>query len=252
MAGILRRLRKVPTPVSADAVRAAVGDPDVAARVAVKLSTRARRVSLRVDPVLGQIILVQPVRASIRAVLEFTSSRRDWIAARLQSMPGRIAFVDGATLPIGGAVHTVTFRPEQRGGAWREDNTIVIAGRAEHGARRLKDWLRAHAKAIIGPAARTMAAMLGLKITHISIRDTRSRWGSCSHTARLSFSWRLVLAPAHVLTYVIAHEVAHLKHMHHGPAFWRTVDELLAESSVDAALARDWLRTHGAALHRYG
>jgi predicted metal-dependent hydrolase len=233
-------------------VLAAVGDPDVAARVAVKLSTRARRVSLRVDPASGQVILVQPARASVRAVLEFTSSRRDWIAERLKLLPCRVAFEDGATIPIGGISHTVRFVPGQRGSVWRDGSEIFVAGRSEHGPRRLKDWLKGQAKSIIGPAARAMAAQLDRKVTYIGVRDTSSRWGSCSHTGRLSFSWRLVLAPEYVLTYVIAHEAAHLKHMHHGPAFWRTVESLLAGSTVDAALARDWLRTHGAALHRYG
>ncbi len=185
-------------------------------------------------------------------MLEFTSSRRDWIAEQLKDMPCRIAFTDGATIPLGGIDHVVRFVPGRRGGVWCEDNQIFVTGRVEHGARRLKDWLKTHAKAVIGPAARTMATELDRKVAAIGIRDTRSRWGSCTATGRLAFSWRLVLAPKNVLTYVIAHEVAHLKHMHHGPAFWRTVDSLLVESKVDAALARDWLRTHGAALHRYG
>jgi predicted metal-dependent hydrolase len=238
--------------VSAEAVRDAVGDPDIAARIAVKVSAKARRISLRVDPGTGQVILVQPTRAPTRDVLAFMSSRRDWIAARLKALPRHVAFIDGATLPLGGVPHVVRYVPEQRGGVWRDGDAIFVTGRAEHGARRLRDWLKAHAKTIISPAARAMAETMGRKVAYVGIRDTRSRWGSCTHTGRLSFSWRLVLAPEHVLTYVIAHEVAHLKHMHHGPAFWRLVESLLAGSGVDVASARDWLRTHGAALHRYG
>ncbi len=103
----------------------------------------------------------------------------------------------------------------------------------------------------IVPLAHDLAAKIERKVSAVTVRDTTSRWGSCTRAGRVSFSWRLILAPDHVLTYVIAHEVAHLKHMHHGPAFWRAVDQLL-ESEAAGALARDWLRRNGAVLHRYG
>jgi predicted metal-dependent hydrolase len=110
----------------------------------------------------------------------------------------------------------------------------------------------AEARAAIAPLARAMAAQLGRKVTRISVRDTTSRWGSCSRGGALSFCWRLILAPDAVFTYVVAHEVAHLAHMNHGPAFWRTVDKLMPPGLGTPRSARDWLRRHGAVLHRYG
>ena len=272
MAGLLTRLRRaaaplVKTPVSISALVAAIGDADLASRIAVRISTTARRVSLRVDPTLGQIVLVQPVRASARSVLAFTASKRDWIAAHLEALPEHIAFKDGAVIPLRGVSHTVRFVPAgregahlknsaayaaMRGGVWLENGEIFVAGRTEHGARRLTDWLKAHAKTAIGPTARTMAQQIKRDVAYVGVRDTTSRWGSCTQGGRLSFSWRLILAPEHVLTYVIAHEVAHLKHMNHGPAFWQTVEDLLVGHADEAGSARDWLRRHGAALHRYG
>jgi predicted metal-dependent hydrolase len=98
-----------------------------------------------------------------------------------------------------------------------------------------------------------MAAKIDRDVVKVNVRDTSSRWGSCTHGGRLSFCWRLILAPDHVLTYVIAHEVAHLKHMNHGRHFWRTVDELMAQEDIPhkSASARQWLRLHGASLYRY-
>jgi predicted metal-dependent hydrolase len=103
---------------------------------------------------------------------------------------------------------------------------------------------------VIAPLAREMGECLERKVAAVTVRDTTSRWGSCTRTGRLSFSWRLILAPEPVLTYVVAHEVAHLKYMDHSPAFWRTVKWLLPDGGMDSA--REWLRSHGAVLHCYG
>jgi predicted metal-dependent hydrolase len=91
------------------------------------------------------------------------------------------------------------------------------------------------------------AARIGRKLNRVSVRDTRSRWGSCSSTARLSFSYRLIFAPKEVMEYVVAHEVAHLRHMNHSPAFWNAVEFLCPQ--YDAA--KDWLKLHGKDLYRF-
>lgn len=231
---------------------------DLAARVVSVASPRARRVSLRVDPAGARIVLVHPARANPRAVLAFVASRADWIRTHLDALPARIPFTDGACIPIAGADHRLRFAPEARGGVWREGDTILIAGRPEFAARRMKDWLKAEAKRALAPMAHAMAALIGRRVARITVRDTTSRWGSCSADGGLSFSWRLILAPRHVLTYVAAHEVAHLRHLDHGRPFWRTVDAILdgyvteQDARREAASARDWLRRRGALLHRYG
>lgn len=232
--------------------------PDLAARVLTTVSPRARRISLRVDPGSGAIVLVRPKRASLRAVKDFVAEREDWIRAQLAALPPHVPFVDGAVIPVSGIEHTLRLVPEQRGGVWRDANAICVSGRPEFAARRTRDWLKAEARRVLTPMVQQMAAFLGERVTRVTMRDTSSRWGSCSADGKLSFSWRLILAPHSVLVYVAAHEVAHLKHLHHGPTFWRSVDAILddyvqgPEARRAVALARDWLRRSGATLHRYG
>jgi len=227
----------------------ALNDSALAARVIVDLNPRARRVSLRVDPVLGRIVLVRPKRMSDKAVIAFVASRRDWIARHLENLPQPVAFADGAIVPFRGQDHVIRWTGGARGIVTCEPGEICVPGAPEHAPRRLRDWLKAEARKAITPRVHVMAGNLEAKVTHISVRDTRSRWGSATRAGRLSFSWRLILAPEAVLTYVVAHEVAHLEHMNHALAFWRTVRSLLGE---DPALAREWLRRSGSALHRYG
>ena len=254
MAGFLDRLLRAPSapPVTEAALTAALDDAALAARIVARVSPKARRISLRIDVGSGQVVLVQPRRMSARAVLAFVASKRDWIAEHLAKLPPRIAFTDGAAIPLRGTAHVVRFAPEERGGVWRRDGEIVVTGRAEHAPRRLTDWLKDEARTAIAPLARTLAEQLDRSVARVTVRDTTSRWGSCSPGGALSFSWRLILAPDDVFTYVVAHEVAHLKHMNHGPAFWRTVEMLMPEGAEAARSARDWLRVHGAVLHRYG
>jgi predicted metal-dependent hydrolase len=124
----------------------------------------------------------------------------------------------------------------------------VVAGRLEHASRRLKDWLLEQARADLDASVTRHSRMLGVKARSISLRDQTSRWGSCTAGGLLSFSWRLILAPSHVLDYVAAHEVAHLVEMNHGPRFWKHVSRCMPRLEE----AKRWLRSHGADLHRYG
>lgn len=228
-------------------------------RITTTINPRARRISLRLDPAAGQIVLVRPRGVSARAATLFAVEMRGWIEARLEALPPRIRFQDGVSLPYLGIDHVIRHAPEARRGVWREDGVIFVSGREEYLARRVADWLKAEAKALLAPRARGMAQALGCKVARLSVRDTRSRWGSCSADGKLSFSWRLILAPEAVLTYVAAHEVAHLKHLDHSRAFWRTVNEALAAYAEDGkrevmplGLAREWLHRSGTALHAYG
>ena len=241
----------------------ALDDPTLSARIFIRSNPRARHASLRLDPIKGCIVLVRPPRISDKAVMTFIGSQRRWISKHLESLPARIPFADGAVIPFRGQDYVIRFRPEARGGiqpivgaGLRE---IIVTGRPEHMPRRLRDWLKAEARRTLTPQVHALVSGLDVKVTRVSVRDTRSRWGSCSRDGKLSFSWRLIMAPAAVLTYVAAHEVAHLAHMNHGPAFWRTVARLLdglpsdfREPESDWVSAREWLRRCGATLHGYG
>ena len=157
-------------------------------------------------------------------------------------------------LPVLGREHRVRHCPAQRGSVWVEQcdpeshPEIRVSGGAAHVSRRVTDWLKRQARAEIGNRARAYASRLDRRVARISIRDTSSRWGSCSSRASLSFSWRLILAPEAVLDYVCAHEAAHLVEMNHSPAFWRHVAALVG----DWEPPRRWLKHNGGLLHRYG
>ena len=212
-------------------------------------SARARRASLRVDPARRRIVLTAPLRMSRETAMRFAESQAGWIAARLKRLPGPRPFVDGAELPLFGRPHRLRHRPEARGVVWLEGDEIHVAGRPEHLARRLRDWLMAEMRSRLVPLVREKAARVERPVRRISVRDSRSRWGSCGPDASMSFSWRLVFAPPEVLDYLVAHEVAHLVHMNHGPRFWSLVRRLSA-GPIEGS--QSWLKSNGEGLLQYG
>lgn len=216
--------------------------------VTMRNSTTARRMSLRVDPATETLILVLPQGVSAREALKFALSKSEWIGARLHALPPRITWADGASIPLLGIEHRIHHAPEAKRGVWVDGSVIHVSGQIEHLPRRVSDWLKREAHRHISSRALAFAVRLGRPVGRITIRDTRSRWGSCNATGDLSFSWRLVLAPADVIDYVVAHETAHLVELNHSLAFWRVVGGLVN----NVAEARVWLRRHGTALHRYG
>ncbi len=214
----------------------------------IRRSARARRLGLRIAGRDDSVELVLPQGSREADGLAFLRERADWVLARLQRLPERVAFADGAILPLGGEPHRIRHDPGRRRPVTIDGAAIIVSGEAAHLRRRLGDWLRAEARRRIEPLAGGHAAAIGKRITRISVRDQTSRWGSCSPGGRLSVCWRLVLAPASVLDYVVAHVVAHLAEPNHSPSFWKIVDRLTA----NRAEARAWLRRHGTSLHRYG
>ncbi len=128
------------------------------------------------------------------------------------------------------------------------DREIRVRGDPLHLPRRVRDHLARLARDELARRARPLADRIGCQIARVNVRDTKSRWGSCSANGNLSFSWRLILAPEAVVDYVVAHEVAHLVEMNHGPRFWRLVDRLAPGN----ARQRAWLNRHRARLLSYG
>lgn len=216
--------------------------------VLVRRDARARRVKLRVVPRAEGVELVLPQRASLDEGLRFLRDKAGWVLARQAEQPARIPFIHGTVLPLRGDDHVVRHLPSSRGLVRAEEGAILVPGGAEFLARRLTDWLRREAARDLAAEAEAMGRLLGRLPASVAIRDTCSRWGSCTSAGRLSFSWRLLLAPPPVARYVVAHEVAHLRHMNHGPEFWATVARL----DPGHAVARQWLRRNGALLHAYG
>ena len=219
--------------------------------VQLRRHARARRYTLRVQTASRAILLTLPMRGSLREAKAFAERNGGWIAARLKRLPHAIPFADGLELPLRDVPHRIV-HSGARGTVWTDTTSetplLRVAGNPEHLARRVRDFLKREAKRDLDVASRRYAALLGVTVKRISIRDQTSRWGSCTAAGVISYSWRLILAPSYVLDYLAAHEVAHLVEMNHSRRFWRVV----ARICPDWERAKGWLNTHGTALHRYG
>jgi predicted metal-dependent hydrolase len=222
--------------------------PGGPARVEWRRSRRARRVSLRIDPRFGAVVVTLPPRAGRMAGMALLMDHASWVAERLAALPGAIPFADGAMVPLHGTDHRIRHVPGARGVVWVEGGEILVAGEIEFLPRRVADFFRAEARRRMSALVAAKAAAAQLRPSRISVKDTRSRWGSCAANGNLAFSWRLVMAPRFVQDYVAAHEVAHLRHMNHGPRFWALVEQLTPHTAASVA----WLRSEGPRLLRVG
>ena len=216
--------------------------------IRIRRNTQARRMTLRLDSNIKGAVITLPLWTSEREALLMVHDKSDWLLTKLDNMLTNIPFKNGVQIPFLGEDHTISHDPDQKEVAKRSGTEIRLGGREEHLPRRLGHWLRKEAKIIIQPKAIEMAKQINGKVGRISIRDTKSRWGSCAVSGNLSFCWRLILTPEWVLNYVIAHEVSHLRHMNHGSEFWQTV----ADFNVKVDAARVWLNKNTQQLHRYG
>jgi len=238
--------RKKPRKLSLTRELLAIDGESVA--VTVRLNPRARRIVMRVNPVSGEVTVTAPARVGRAAALAFVQGETAWVRRQRDAAPKPVALAPGALVPFLGRPHRI-LGARERGPApvWREGDEIFVSGRAEHAARRLTDFFKREARQAFEQSALVFGAQLGVKPSRITVRDTASRWGSCSSARSLSFSWRLILAPDYVRDYVVAHEAAHLKEMNHGPRFWAHVNGL----TPHARKARKWLRENGRNLLRY-
>jgi predicted metal-dependent hydrolase len=218
-----------------------------AVEVSVRLNPRARRLIVKVHPTTGEVTVTAPSQRALDRALVFAQGQSDWIARQLAHVPQPVHLGTESVVPFMGKDHVVRAGESGRGAVWAEDEILYVTGGKEHHPRRIVDFLKKEARKHLEARTLEYGARLGVKHTRITVRDTASRWGSCSAKRALSYSWRLILAPAFVLDYVVAHEVAHMREMNHGPAFWRLVKELVP----DPRKAQNWLRDHGASLHRY-
>jgi predicted metal-dependent hydrolase len=253
--------------------------PEVGCNVELRRSSRATRFSLKVSHTERAAILTLPNRGRVEDASAFLSRHADWLRKQLERLPEPVPFDDGAVIPFRGELHRLKFAGMQRHAGvvtvvrngtdaaraqdipvtlnWRSQCCsasafslphICVSGEEAHAPRRLSDWLRSEVRRDINASILKHAKTLCCAPKRTHIRDQATRWGSCSTSGTLSFSWRLIFAPPFVLDYVAAHEVAHLREMNHGPRFWR----LVREAAPAMQTARLWLKTHGAELHRFG
>jgi predicted metal-dependent hydrolase len=219
--------------------------------VSVRRHPNARNYTLRVKNATGAAVLTMPRRGSLREARQFLDRHAGWLLREMDKQPKPRPIVAGATVPLRGVLHRVHHR-DRRGTVAVETvdgaPALVVAGDPAHLRRRVLDFLKREARRDLEPRVRQHAAALGVTVKVMRLRDQTSRWGSCTTTGHLSFSWRLIMAPPFVLDYLAAHEVAHLREMNHSRRFWRLVEGLCPQTRQ----ARAWLNAEGAKLHTVG
>jgi predicted metal-dependent hydrolase len=247
MQGLLRRLhgrapRKPLEPASVDCAGTAV-------TVLFRHNASARRLVLRLNPEGTAAIVTVPNGISRHQALDFVERSAAWLKDRLSTRGENIPLRPGSRIPLRGEEHEIRHIGLSRGTVTADPaaRTILVPGGLPHAPRRIADFLKAAAREELTKASKRYAGAMGVSYRRITIRDQKSRWGSCSARGDLSYSWRLIFAPSYVLDYVAAHEVAHLAHMNHGRRFWR----LVLTHCKDAGKAKKWLKEHGHGVHRF-
>ncbi len=209
----------------------------------------ARRMKLSVDPRSGRVRLVLPPRASLKAALDWAEAHRDWVERQRARLPEPWPIVPGMIVPFQGEDHELDWQEGHKRTPKIVDGRIEIGGPIDLLSSRLLRWLRTAAKEVLEADTRDLAAAHDIMIGAVSVGDPKARWGSCSSSGDIRYSWRLILAPAYVRKATVAHEVAHRIHMDHSRAFHRLAADLYGG---DPNPARDWLRRHGARLYWFG
>lgn len=219
------------------------------APLTLKISPRAKVMRLRVDPRTGSVLLTVPKRASQRKALQWAAGQRAWIEAALADVAPRTAIEPGAVIPFQGEPYMVEWEEGRRRTVEIGPGRLLVGGPLEGLEPRLLRWLKHEARALLERETREYAAAAGVTVARVGVGDTLSRWGGCSSSGGIRYSWRLILAPAWVRRATVAHEVAHRVHMNHGPEFHALVANLYGK---DPTPARQWLRREGPSLHRIG
>ncbi len=219
------------------------GNPPVP--IILRKSARAKRISLRISQLDGRVTLTLPRGVSEREGIAFAQEKEVWLRGHLKRRGEDQDITFGARFPVEGVDREIAEGTGRR--VVLTPETIHVPGNPEQVPTRLQAFLKQMARDKLASASDHYANLLGKPYTRISIRDTRSRWGSCSSAGALMYSWRLILCPPDVLNYVAAHEVAHLAEMNHSQAFWDTVTRIHGPYSSPRA----WLRKNGSSLHSY-
>lgn len=219
------------------------GNPPL--QIHLRRSGRARRMSLRVSRLDGKVTLTVPKFVGEDEALAFAREKESWLRAHHETSVDVVQVAIGSELPLMGQAHRIHAGTGRRIAV--SDGVISVPGNPDTVGRRLGAHLKQLARSQLAHASDRYAQMLGHEYAKLTLRDTRSRWGSCTSNGGLMYSWRLILAPPEVLYYVAAHEVAHLQEMNHSQEFWNVVRNLYGDYSQE----RRWLHEHGSELHRY-
>jgi predicted metal-dependent hydrolase len=217
--------------------------------VRLSVNPRARRVSVRIDAVRREAIATAPSERQLKRAIKFAAERAGWIEAELARLPLGRPFAPGEFIPIRGAPHLLEMTLGRGAPQLEPGRLIVPTLDPALFAARVKRFLMVEARAELSLRVAAHARALNVRTSwRITVKETRSRWGSCSDDGALAFSWRIIFAPAFVLDYLAAHETAHLREMNHSRRFWA----LVTKCTPHAESGRNWLHVHGAELHAIG
>lgn len=215
----------------------------------IKTNKRAKRITLRIDPGGRGLSLTVPVHLPEREISEFLEKYHGWILTKLAKFPKETGLKEGGTITLRGIEHLIERTGKVRGITQASKNgpqhILKVSGDAEHLNRRIADFFKQEARKDLERSTEYHAKILGRKYKSITLRDTRSRWGSCTSEGKLSYSWRIIMAPPFVLDYLTAHEVAHLAEMNHEPQFWQICENLCPHTQE----GKKWLKKNGSLLH---
>ncbi len=210
-------------------------------------SSQAKRLTLRIDSKEKKPVLTIPNRCSSKKALDFVLLHQDWIKESLQKLPPSKKFEPEETISLMGKKYTLLHCPEKRCGAKIEEDKIIVSGAREFFHRRVCDFCKKTAAKELLKKTKQMAKKIGCHVNSVTIKDTKSRWGSCSTLENINYNWRIVLAPDFVIDYLIAHEVSHLLHQNHSSDFWECVFNLYDQAQA----GKEWLKIHGKELYIY-
>lgn len=245
---LLKKLRRISAPPAAPVERVL----NVAGRampLTIRANARATRITLRIEPGGRALRLTVPKGLAEREVTAFLDRHQGWLMTKLARFSQDTLLKDGGEIPLRGVPHTIMHTGKLRGvteaAAVDGQPVLRVSGLEEHLGRRLADFLKKEARRDLEALVARHAATIRKPVNSVSMKDTRSRWGSCSAEGNLSFSWRIVMAPPSVIDYLAAHEVAHLKEMNHGPRFWALCERLCPHMDE----AKVWLKRNGTLLH---
>ena len=219
--------------------------------IIIRRSARAKRMTLRVDFSDRVVYLVIPKRAALRKAYAFARENQSWIDAQLEKIPAPIPYENGRILPLFGEDTRLDISCDlslKRTSITLINNQLLVKTNKKAPAARIERFLRQRAQDKFAALSHEKAAIIGKKVAAVTVRDTKTRWGSCDESGRLSYCWRLIFAPYAAMDYIIAHEVAHLEHLNHSKAFWSLCREL-SENYMDGHY---WIHNHGRELMRYG
>lgn len=220
--------------------------PDEIEGLRVRQHARAKRLALRVDSKTGEVVVVWPKRTSEQSVRRFIGESRNWIERQRRIQLQKKPTTELEKINFCGKEYTVC-HVVGRGLTRFEDRSLIVQGDAAHMPRRIRDFLKKEALRVLTEATQEKSELIGLGPVKVTVKDPKSRWGSCGTNGTIMYSWRLVMAPPEVMDYVVAHEVAHRVHMNHGRKFW----DLCNDMTEDAAAGRKWLRQQGRSLMAY-